>query len=252
MGHDRPPRRFGRRSRTFSAALGLVAVSIATAPALRAGDSLRRSAPLERFLGPDTAPLTSYRALRRLTAATRGGRLQATIIAWTELDPARGFRYEIISRSGSPAVQSRALIPALDMEAHALAPADGRRAALGRENYRFEEPGMREGGLVRIGIRPNRQAPMLLEGAMFLRADTGDLVRVEGRLVKRPSFWTRRVDIVRHYARLAGVRVPIGMESTGQVLILGPSSFTMTWEYESVNGIRIGTPGARAVATSGE
>ena len=68
--------------------------------------------------------------------------------------------------------------------------------------------------------------------------------------MKRPSFWTRRVDIVRHYARLAGVRVPVGMESTGQVLMLGPSSFTMTWEYESVNGIRVGTPGARAVAAT--
>ena len=251
MGHNRQPHAFGRRSRALPVAVGLVVASIATAPALRAGEGMRRPALLERFLRPETAPLTSYRALRRLTASTRGGRMQATIIAWTELDSARGFRYEIISRSGSPAVQSRALIPALEIEAQSLAPGDGGRAALGRANYRFEEARQWEGGLVRISITPNRQAPMLLEGAMFLRADTGDLVRVEGRLVKRPSFWTRRVDIVRHYVRMAGVRVPIGMESTGQVVILGPSTFTMTWEYESVNGIRVGTPGALAVATNG-
>ena len=184
------------------------ALSLAAGPALRAGEGARRPAALERFLGPEQSPLTSYRALRRLSAATRGGRMAATIIAWTELDPARGFRYEIVSRSGSPAVQSRALIPALEMEARALAPGDGGRAALVRANYRFDDAISGEGGLVRVGITPNREAPMLLQGAMFLRPDTGDLVRVEGRLVKRPSFWTRRVDIVRHYARVAGVRVP--------------------------------------------
>jgi hypothetical protein len=175
--------------------------------------------------------------------------MAAAIVAWTELDPQRGFRYDIVSRSGSPAVQSRALIPALEMEARALAPGDGEPAALVPANYRFAGAISREDGLVRVGITPNREAPMLLEGAMFLRPDTGDLVRVEGRLVKRPSFWTRRVDIVRHYARVAGVRVPIGMESTGQVLILGPSSFAMTWEYETVNGTSVGTPGTQASAT---
>ena len=252
MGHHRQP--FGRRSPAVGAVLAMVALPLLTAPVLRAGDDERdigpRPAALERFLGPDT-PLRSYRALRRLTASTRGGRMQGTIVAWTALDPAGGFRYEIISRSGSPGVQSRALIPALETEAHALAPGDGARSALVRANYRFGDVIGREGGLARIDITPHRDAPMLLEGAMFLEPETGDLVRVEGRLVKRPSFWTRRVDIVRHYARVAGVRVPVAMESTAQVLILGPSTFSMTWEYEWVNGVRVGAPGVRAIATSG-
>jgi hypothetical protein len=237
-----------RRRRGLASAVGLAVLSLAAGSALQA-DGSARAAALDRFLGPEQSPLTSYRALRRLSASTRGGRMSATVIAWTELHPDRGFRYQIVSRSGSPAVQSRALIPALDMEARALKPGDGEPAALVPANYRFDNASSREGGLVRVGITPNRDAPMLLQGAMFLRPDTGDLVRVEGRLVKRPSFWTRRVDIVRHYARLAGVRVPIGMESTGQVLILGPSSFAMSWDYESVNGIPVGTPGRQASAT---
>jgi hypothetical protein len=236
----------GQPGRGVVAAVGLAAAFIAAGPALHAGERARPA--LERFLGPEPSPLTSYRALRRLSAATRGGRMAASIVAWTELHPEHGFRYEIVSRSGSPAVQSRALVPALEMEARALAPGDGEPAALVRANYRFDDETSPEDGLVRVGITPNREAPMLLQGAMFLRPDTGDLVRVEGRLVKRPSFWTRRVDIVRHYARVAGVRVPIGMESTGHVLILGPSSFAMTWEYESVNGIPVGTPGTQASA----
>jgi hypothetical protein len=250
--HRRQP--FGRRSPAVAAVAALVALPLATTPVLRAADDgggiVRRPATLERFLRPETR-LTSYRALRRLTASTRGGHMEGTIIAWTALEPGGGFRYEIISRSGSPAVQSRALIPALETEAHALAPGDGARSALVGANYRFGDVIGREDGLARIDITPHRDAPMLLQGAMFLQPETGDLVRVEGRLVKRPSFWTRRVDIVRHYARVAGVRVPVAMESTAQVLILGPSTFAMTWEYESVNGVQVGTPGVRAVATSG-
>ena len=250
MGQDPRLQVSGWRRRALSIGVAVTAIATVTSASLLAGDTLRQCAPLERFLGPEAAPLRSYRALRRLMASTRGGRMEATIIAWTELDPARGFRYQVVSRSGSAAVQNRALIPALEMEAHSLAPGDSGRAALTRANYRFAEAAETEGGLLRIAVTPYREAPMLLDGAMYLRPDTGDLVRVEGRLVKRPSFWTRRVDIVRHYMRLAGVRVPVGMESVGQVLVLGPSSFTMTWEYESVNGIRVGTPGARAVAAT--
>jgi hypothetical protein len=251
MGQNRNLPMGGRRKRRIAITVGLAALSIAAGPVLQAGE-ISRAAALQQFLAPEQSPLTSYRALRRLSAATRGGRMAATIIAWTELHPDRGFRYEIVSRSGSPAVQNRALIPALDLEAGALKSGAGEPAALVLANYRFDDAISGEGDLVRIGITPNREAPMLLKGAMFLRPDTGDLVRVEGRLVKRPSFWTRRVDVVRHYARVAGVRVPIGMESTGHVLILGPSSFAMTWEYESVNGIPVGTPGKQASATRTE
>ena len=68
------------------------------------------------------------------------------------------------------------------------------------------------------------------------------VVRVEGRLSKSPSLWTRHVDIVRSYRRVAGVRVPVDVESVATLLVAGRSSFRMTYEYESVNGERVGTP----------
>jgi hypothetical protein len=67
-------------------------------------------------------------------------------------------------------------------------------------------------------------------------AADADLVRVEGVLIKRPSFWTRKVEVVRRYARLRGVRVPVAMQSTAHVLIVGTSTFSMTYEYQAING----------------
>jgi hypothetical protein len=86
---------------------------------------------------------------------------------------------------------------------------------------------------------------MLVNGSIFLRPEDGDLVRIEGLLSKTPSFWTRRVEIVRHYRRIAGIRLPVRFESVASVRIAGHSTFTMTYQYERVNGTQVGTPEAR-------
>ena len=72
--------------------------------------------------------------------------------------------------------------------------------------------------------------------ALNVDGDSADLVRVEGELSKRPSFWTRRVRIVREYARIDGMHVPVAMRSTADVLIVGASSFAMTYRYTEING----------------
>jgi hypothetical protein len=73
-------------------------------------------------------------------------------------------------------------------------------------------------------------------------------VRIEGRLSKTPSFWTRRVEIVRWYQRIAGFRMPIALESVANVRIAGVSTFRMSYDYESINGQHIGNPQPRTLA----
>ena len=79
-----------------------------------------RAAILDRFLAPEQQPLVSYRAIRRLTASTRGGRMQASIEAWTALDPTEGFKYKVIAEEGPAVIRRRVLIAAL--EAQVLGP----------------------------------------------------------------------------------------------------------------------------------
>ena len=78
-----------------------------------------------------------------------------------------------------------------------------------------------------------------------MQPSDGELARIEGRLSKTPSFWTRRVDVVRRYERKAGVRVPVGIESVAHVLVAGRSTFKMTYEYETINGQHVGSPQPR-------
>jgi hypothetical protein len=87
-----------------------------------------------------------------------------------------------------------------------------------------------------MDVRPRRKHVMLVDGTLFIEADSADLVRLEGELSKRPSFWTRRVHVIREYDRVGGVHVPVSMRSTADVLIVGSSSFSMTYRYTEING----------------
>ena len=210
------------------------------ARALRPFQPAQRNEVLERFISNTDGSLVSYRALRRLSAASRGGKMQASLTAQTSLDPETGFRYEVSEESGSGMIRSRILHAALEAERQAKQRDQAERGALTDANYTFTVVDAPDpAGLVRVDIHPRRKDTMLIEGSIFLTSEDADLVRIEGSLVKRPSFWTRRVQIVRRYARIDGVRVPISMSSTADVLMAGRSTFSMDYEYESINGKRI-------------
>jgi hypothetical protein len=110
------------------------------------------------------------------------------------------------------------------------------KGALSPANYEFETTGVSEGGLVRIRIHPKRSDTMLIDGSILLTDPGADLAGVEGSLIKRPSFWTREVQVERRYERIAGIRVPVSMRSTARVLVVGRSTFSMAYEYASING----------------
>ena len=84
-------------------------------------------------------------------------------------------------------------------------------------------------------MQPRRKEKPPVIGQLFLSPADGDLVRVEGRLAKNPSFWVSRVNIVRHYARINGALVPVLLESTAQLRLLGRSSLRMSYEYLEVD-----------------
>jgi hypothetical protein len=194
---------------------------------------------LDRFLAPDDPPLVSYRAFRRLSATTRGGKMQASLDAVTTLDPVNGFTFEVTSADGSGLIQKRVLIAALEAEQKAVASSNRAQSALTPANYEFLDINPLDSNLVRVDVRPRRKHVTLVNGSLVIESDSADLVRVEGDLSQRPSFWTRRVHVVREYDRVGGVHVPVSMKSTADVLIVGESSFSMTYRYSEINGKHI-------------
>lgn len=220
----------------FSLSLGLaalVSLDLVASPG-GAPASMSREAVVERLVTPDPQPLVQYRALRHLTAATRGGRMAAELVAATTFDE-HGLRWEVILEQGSSLIRRRVLRAALEAEQEGQAAGNRDRGALSRANYDFLDVSVAD-DLVRLGMKPRRKHPLLIDGALFFDPNTADLVRLEGEPSKRPSFWTRRARIVRDYGRIHGVRVPVSMRSTADVLLVGASSFAMAYDYVEING----------------
>ena len=231
--------------RATSWVLGFLA--IATAGVIPAHGRGPDSSPTER-LRPDEL-LTSYRALRRMHAKSERFNQEGWLTAWTEFD-GRGFRYEIVDERGSEQVRNKVLKAVLKREQEIVAEGP-ERAALTDENYLFSEEETEPDGERYVLITPKRKDVMLLEGKMVLTPDGNDVVRVEGKMAKNPSFWTSLVNVIRHFARVDGVRVPVATESIAKVKFAGQSRLDVRYEYESINGQPVSLAAKRMLASAG-
>jgi hypothetical protein len=197
---------------------------------------------LERFMTREDTPLTSYRAFRTLRAENARFSKRARMEARTALSPEEGFTFEVVTEEGSGTVRKKVLRAALEAEARAIATGEAGTVALSSTNYEFGAPERLEDGLSRIPMTARRKEPLLINGGLVLN-DDADLVRIEGQLVKKPSFWVNRAEVVREYARIGGVRVPIRVTSTAYVKMAGRSTFEMTYAYDSINGLPVASAG---------
>jgi hypothetical protein len=193
-------------------------------------------------------PLTSYRAFRRMHAKSERFDQEGWLSAWTEFD-GREFRYQIVDERGSEYVRNKVLRAVLKREQELVAEGPD-RAALTDENYSFTEAEPRGDGMRYVLLKPKRKDVMLLEGRMVLTTDGNELVRVEGKLAKNPSFWTSLVNVIRHFAKVDGVRVPVSTESVAKVKFAGQSRLDVSYEYESINGRPVSVAARRMLASA--
>ena len=233
-----PRQRTGSLQWVAAFTLAIAAGSV-TAPVARAPE------PRHDLPAFTDTPLQQYRALRRMHAISERFNHEGWMDAWTEFDSG-GFRYQIVAERGSDTVRNKVLRTVLKREQEAIASGNLGRGELTAANYEFGEevtgPGERY-----IPIKPKRKDVMLIDGRIVLGAD-GDLLRVEGRISKNPSFWTSEVQIKQHFARVNGVRVPILMESVAKVKLVGRSNLNVRYEYETINGEAVKTAAASAPA----
>ena len=220
----------------------IVAALATTASLATPASSTRQEDTIARFLQSGQPPLVAYRALRHLEASSRGGRVTGQLDAWTTLSPDGTFSFEVVQESGSGLIRERVLHAALKEEQDNYRNDRLADSAFTRDNYDFLiDESVREGNFVRIGLAPRRKSQVLIAGSALVRREDADLVQIEGVLSKRPSFWTRRVQMVRHYSRIAGVRVPTELQLNADVRLVGDSTFAMTYQYDTINGHPIAT-----------
>ena len=225
----------------------LVALAAVTAGAAAAAlpSDVGYDPVLHRFLSRADEPLTTYRGTRRLEGRNEKFNVSAWMEIATELS-ADGFHYRVLREGGSDLIRGRVFRAMLANEEQIFATGDAARSAISSNNYELTPGDSAEPGLVKLFARPKRKDVTLIDGAVYITDNDADLVRVEGRLAKAPSFWTRRVDVVKQYTRVAGLRVPVRIESVAQIRFAGTSTMTMTYDYEMINGVDVSSEDAIA------
>jgi hypothetical protein len=211
------------------------------APARAVPASPSENGAVERFLSDIEKPPVAYQARRRLEASSTRLNESAWMEAVTDYDPSVGLTYSIVAQGGSERIRRRVLNAVLKAEREYSSLAQWRKGNLSRENYTFDFGGHAGDGMLKMQLTPRRRDSRLVLGSALLTAESGSLVRVEGRLSKSPSFWVRWVKVSRSYLPVAGSMMPISVESTADVRIAGLSTFSMTYDYQMVDGQAVNT-----------
>jgi hypothetical protein len=227
--------------------VGLLALPFAPVRASSRPGAASSPSILQRFLALGDPTPSQFRALRHLEARNDRFEKSASMDVWTEGD-ATGFRYQIVAEEGSDYIRSHVFYATLETERKVWASGAPDKAGLTPENYIFEDRGSQPDGLLSLTVTPRRRDLLLVDGSIFLSPDDAELVRMEGRLSKPPSFWTRHVQIVRWYRRIVGFRMPVALETVANVRIAGMSTFRMSYDYETVNAQQVGHPQPRMMA----
>jgi len=152
----------------------------------------------------------------------KAGRLRAI----RRLVPFGKPQYQVLELAGDQIVKQQVIVRYLsaDVSAAAIPPAS---VAITPQNYRFHyKTAVKTGGSIAYVflITPLKKREGLIKGELWLDGDTGAVVRQSGRLVKSPSIFVKRVDIIRE--TVAEARVTHLSIATR---LVGPAELTV-WE----------------------
>jgi hypothetical protein len=235
---------------TLGCLVGLSVQGIAGAPAPAVSASPSENVAVERFLAELEKPPVPYQARRRLEASSPKLKESAWMEVVTEYIPASGLSYSIVAQGGSERIARRVLKAVLDAERENSLSAEWRKSNLSLENYAFDFGGHAGDGMLKLQLLPRRRDSRLVLGSALVTANSGDLVRIEGRLSKSPSFWVRWVKVSRSYSPIGDSMMPVAVESTADVRIAGTSMFSMTYDYQMVNGQAVNSAAGFALQTN--
>jgi hypothetical protein len=101
---------------------------------------------------------------------------------------------------------------------------DPAQTAITPANYKFTYKGASRVAdrLVHVyQVKPHKKHPGLFKGRVYLDAETGALVRVEGNVVKSPSFFVKHIEFVQDYAEVDSFTLPVHVHSEATARIVG-------------------------------
>jgi hypothetical protein len=217
-------------------------VSVAASPEFGVAGTVTR-------LSPDVALATYERAAEEQSTELAG--YTATSVIDAELpESAQKAEFEMTRHYSAPSVlefaplrftgdtfvKTNVIVRLLESEVEHVRRQEQSQTAISSINYKFVYKGTSQinGTPVHIyEVKPHQKLPGLFKGRIYVNASTGQLVRAQGRIVKSPSFFIKKIEFVQDYASFDGFTLPTHMHSEAQTRLVGKAIVDMTHrDYE--------------------
>lgn len=188
-------------------------------------------------LAPEVALATYERGLKDQTAALAG--YTATSVIDAELpQSAQKAEFELkrryvspsvleftpIRSSGDKFVRNNVIVRLLESEVEHVRRREQGQTAIDSSNYKFSYKGSARvnGAAVHVfEVKPRQKRVGLFKGKIYVDATSARLVRAEGRIVKSPSIFIKKIDFVQDYATVDGFTLLSHIHSEAETRLIG-------------------------------
>jgi len=181
--------------------------------------------------------LVEYQMHRRFFAENPRFKQESVLEAKTVFRQPSTYETEVLRTEGSDLIREKVFEKILEAEKEANTQQVKKELTIAPANYKFALVSKQDCGgrpCYNLRISPKQKTKYSIEGQIWVDAEDGAIVRMQGSPAKRPSFWTLSTQIERHYKRIEGVWLCDAMESTSNILIAGKSSLKVDYNYLSV------------------
>jgi hypothetical protein len=153
----------------------------------------------------------------------------------TEYLPETGKNYTILSQNGSAIIRHLVLGAILDAEKSINLPGNREQSWLTSTNYQMQ---LKPGGVQRLdgreclalAIIPRHKAPNMIEGTLWVEAEDGSIVRIEGIASQSPSVFTGPAQVMRQYANVNGFAMATHAHAVSNSVMFGRTTVTIDYQ----------------------
>jgi hypothetical protein len=170
------------------------------------------------------AALAGYSAVTVVRAELPDTSQQGEFELQRKYEAPHTLQFTPVHYTGDGFVKSNVITRLLQSEVDHVQKDDPALTAISPANYKFSYKGVSrvEDRLVHVyQVKPHKKRPGLFKGRIYLEARTGALLRVEGSVVKSPSFFVKHIEFWQDYADVQSFTLPVHIHSEAKARIVG-------------------------------
>jgi hypothetical protein len=178
----------------------------------------------QRRAAQQSADLASYSAVTVIRAELPDTSQQGEFELQRKFEAPHTLQFTPVHFTGDGFVKSNVITRLLQSEVDHVQKDDPALTAISPANYKFSYKGASnvDDRMVHVfQVKPHKKRAGLFKGRIYLDAHTGTLVRVEGSVVKSPSFFVKHIEFLQDFADVQSFTLPIRMHSEAKARILG-------------------------------